>query len=480
MALPVGFISTNKINAGKNFKQSSTAISEVRIETIGDPDKRSFTFNGAATPTSPIELIAKQNYNIIKYPGLNDQQAQSLGLEYEPIVLSGKIDIQDLQRGISKLKYENGGFAFEWSQTEKKHLIDEFFEQLKIVQDKSYQIKLIASVFDPAAIYNDKYFKENALPDQVDVITIGETTTDIRCVISEIRYSCHLYGVWDYSIILIPISPSNQKFKKTDVTQKKTSLNNLLKFVNDTNNAIETVNDVLDTANYYYDAYVHNSLAALSQELNKFERIGNNVSNTFNIPANAVNQVLNVCYGAKTWAEDFCRDSQSIKSRYTSIKNVKNWQWNGPVAASSSDPVLNNLESQVELMKSNINFGNTFEDSLNKTLESRLFNTKDQLNYKFEEINQELNKFEARYEQKILDKQIRQTIIPLLMIVKKFIQENEVKSPYTLYVTKQSDSLRSIANKSYNDVTKWREIADFNNLDGDELIAGQQIKIPVL
>lgn len=480
MALPVGFISTNKINAGKNFNQSSTLISEVRIETIGDSEKRIFIWNGNATPSSPIELVAKQNYNIIKYPGLNDQQAQILGIEYDPIILSGKIDAQDLQRGISKLKYEISSSEIVWYQN--KRPIDQFFDQLKDIQEKGYQIKLIASVFDPQAIYNQKYFKDSALPSDIEIVNIGETTTDIRCVILEIKYSCHIYGVWDYNITLIPISPSNQKFKRTTIEQKKTPLKTILDAKNKVDGFIRDVNDVLDTTNYYYDEFVHNSLATLSQELNKFQDIADRTINLVNLPASAIDQTLNVCYSVKTWAEDFSRDCVAVKSRYTKLKNL-DWEWEGPVVSSGEKAlteVSSALYSQLDLSKSSIFFGNNFEDSLKKSLEKRIYNSNDQLSIKFAEVVQEINKFEARYEQKELDKQIRRTISQLMLSIKRFIRENEVKSPYTLYVCKQHDTLRSLAVKSYNDVNKWRQIADFNNLDGDNLTSGQQIKIPVL
>jgi hypothetical protein len=522
--LPAGFVGKNTEIGAANKDAQNLGASNVSFTDL--IDKGYWLFLGTATPTEPIEVKSINKYNIVQYPGVDDQQAQNLGNHYEPINIIGTLDFQDFERGVGNIIYSGDDVVdpFNYKSTVKKAsefktfnavngtggqeadqgdktLIDKFFSLLLERQRLGRQFLLEAYIQDP---FSNQEIVSNAADsakmakfssqDKVLSVVQGYSKVSVYGVITEISFKLMKYGRWEYSIIFQPISPVQLLSERAAVKKKKSGFNEFKDFMEDTSNALDTyVNGTFNTIDGYYNQYIIGTLSEFKTLTNTFESIAGNALNLANLPAQFAGQVVSFASDVMTWAEKLTSQAYEIRNNYKDLGAGLKWTSQG---ANENSPMLQITDFVNKTATDNLNVGKSYAPKLESLKQKNINNSislySEQTNINnptdinssamVEAVSQEnINFISAKLAEKEADRLVRKAIAPLIMISKKIIQDqNGSYQSYQTYICKYNDSLRGLANKYYNDVNKWHIIAAYNSLDGDSLATGQIIKIPIL
>lgn len=500
--LPAGFVGKNAEIGAANKKAQALASSQVNFTDLTVTDV--WTMLGSACPTEPIEVRSINKYNIVQYPGLDDQQAQNMGNHYEPIQITGRLDFQDFERGVGNLLFycDSGDIDdFDYISTVQKAsefktggnkadqgdktLIDQFFNLLLERQRLGRQFLLEVYIQDPFSTQEikDPLTDKGMSADKTTSVVQGYSQVSVYGVITEISFKLMQYGRWQYNIVFQPISPAELTSKKAVVVKQTSGLNKFKDAMDDANAAIDTyVDGTFDTINAYYNQYVMGPLGEFKGLIKNIENIADQAINLANLPANLIGTLVSTASDVMTWAEKLTSNAIALKATYESIGDI-NLAWTSTGASNVSAPTAPTeyyiKKFDQDSAKNNLGFAPKLEDiKLQKInlIISEPVDVKQDVN-----ITDVLDSIDAKITERETDRLIKKAIAPVIMAAKDIIIKNSsVSKSYQTYICKYNDSLRLIANRFYGDVNQWHTIASFNMLPGDNLEVGQEIKVPIL
>jgi hypothetical protein len=443
-----------------------------------------FSIFGAFCPSEKFELKTTQNANIIKYFGSDINQAQITGLSYEPIVLKGKLDAENMFRRNGRLQAESIDFHnfiglkdFEYLtnfQTVQNNIVTQivlFFKELKNVQASGKYYLMESTLYSPMGIQADV--------DGGSLCPLGYVNSKIKGLIIDISITNFNYDIFEYEITFQPLAPSeieNVENKKVSIVKGLKSLKNAMNLATD---SFQNIAGAFDAVDQYYNDYFVNTLASLTNFCRTVTDLTARAANYAALPADVANQIYGACEKLLEGAYEVKNASLKIRSAYKSIKpnfeglqppknEIQDEITDGNTAAAASDALLAaqlNYSAGYDAFKRSLNNNIIFINTdFNNSVSQEYFTDVKIIN-----------------DCKSMDLQLRSAINLAVFESKKIINLIEQqRADWTEHVVSYGETLRSISVKYYNNVDKWTEIAKFNDFDGDDVEDGKLIKIPVI
>lgn len=432
-----GFVGFNTSKAEQESALISRRSSSIFIGLL-DGSNRNFWLEGSACPTEPITLSAKQKTNVITYPGIDGAQVQVCGFSYDPITIKGTVDAVHLQRGLGNIKTQRTTapidvatkvHAITTTTSEADLIVSDvysFFDQLREAHAEGHPVLFSYSIHDPAGITSARSSSDFGKSLGNTMGTVGYLEGFLRCVISDVTTSDMVFGVTGYSITLQPIGLVGVTNNTPEtVYSSKSALGKMKDFAQSVNAAMETLEDITNTIDDYYNTYIHNSLAALQGTMEGFTDLTQGYLNVANLPANAIQQVVALAYSVKTNIESLATNALAVGSRYKTITNI-DMEWDGPTVSDGDkafaiDPVQ--IAIQASYLRAGIGFAPDYDTTVEGLNVSGLSNEAP-----------DIQSFNVRLEQTQKDRYLRDLVAPIAIAAKRIRDKFEAVANYTSYI----------------------------------------------